>query len=236
MIWNNSFLSLDNINIFSISVLLLFFCLVVLVIYFKFFKKFNLMSLQKLSLYMYLEESLLSGFIYFWIFGILNFKIAIFLYLFVYVFINCCFMANKLVRYLCETQGINILKIIKKENTSLLNLHQTKSTIIDRYVFVKKDLNRIKLLFKYKHSFGIGLLMACAFIFLNDMKGQNCFENVLINLTLLTTILYYVYILAYLGCVKNQASKWYGKKVSFPIYYVLYCSIFYILVILITVN
>ena len=180
---------------------------------------------------LYVEEYLVSFTVSLWIFILFELKLGLLLWFIAYVIINIVFLTNLKIKVLFFNKGNEKIK----KTIIYDNLFNTKKEIVNKTPTFKVKPKNIYNILKYRTSYCIGILIATIVIILKKYLIQvnynvSSFDALLENLTLLTTILCYVYKITYILFVKNIFSKWFNDKVWFNIFFTLYAIVCYIIV------
>ena len=231
---NEYFFTNSHVSMILFFILLLISVLgIIFMIYFG-FRKISFLNVRKLIIHMYLEEYIITIILSTWIFYLFNLPVALAIWTCCYILINFIFIKNKMIRYICNMEPEIAMKCLKKETAKPIHLYNLKSVIANKLYVAKLGLKWYDCFLKYKTSFGLGLLVATASIVLRNVENVELFESLFSNITILTTVLYYIYKVAYWSCVENEASKWHDQKCFFNLQYTLYSLIFYIIIIAVT--
>ncbi len=198
-------------------------------------QKQHVISIRKLLIYVYLEEYLVSLSVALLLFSVFALWVALLLWIIAFVALNFVFRKNHFVKFCCDTQKETLTYQLNKTKPIRENLYQTKCFVWKKNSQLYKESNKSILFFKYRAPFGVGLIVASIFVFLNYNANKAYFDYAISNVTVLATILFYIYRVAYWGNVENRVSiRWYQKGVSFTLYYILHCIVYCVVVIVVT--
>lgn len=191
-------------------------------------------SIHKLLIYVYLEEYLASLSVALLLFSAFTLWVALLLWIIAFFALNFVFRKNHFVKLCCDTQKEILTYQLNKVKPACENFYQVKCFVVKKNFRFYKNSNKAILFFKYRIPFGIGLIVASIFVLLNYSVNSTFFEYSIANVTLLNTILFYLYGVAYWANVHNEYSDWFGGNVAFTLYYITQCIVFDLIVLAVT--